>query len=279
MKSLGRIIGALCLWGIASLLFSFIANMFFPWLASAFNLDSTIGTFLYLGITIPITLGVNDTICRNAAIIFLKSRTQILITFIVIIAFCIYDVVIAYTNIFRWALLLNSVTVFLLLYFSFPKKVVKDPEVIDLVDKRKLDRSILIITILSILLLIAIGIIAFLYFKPVNKSESKLTSNESAIDNSIDLYAAIPLDEALAQTNTARVHTNVVMHYVSSDAISTVGYDDVNDVLLIRFKSSQSLYAYFNVPKDTYLDMLEVDSVGSYFNTYIKGTYICSQIE
>ena len=40
----------------------------------------------------------------------------------------------------------------------------------------------------------------------------------------------------------------------------------------IRFHSGR-LYAYYDVPDDVFHDLLNADSLGSYFNSFIKGAF------
>jgi hypothetical protein len=57
---------------------------------------------------------------------------------------------------------------------------------------------------------------------------------------------------------------------VESSVIDSVGYE--NEVLEIRFKSD-ALYRYFGVPSQVWLDLLEADSKGSFFNRRIRDAY------
>lgn len=57
---------------------------------------------------------------------------------------------------------------------------------------------------------------------------------------------------------------------VNSSVIHSVGYND--GVLEIKFRSGK-VYKYFNVPEEVYLALITTPSVGSFFNSYIKGVY------
>ena len=63
------------------------------------------------------------------------------------------------------------------------------------------------------------------------------------------------------------------MEPVESSAISEVGYSEVWSVLAIRFRNSGDCYAYFNVPHEVYTNLVLADSIGGYFNSYIKPNY------
>lgn len=60
---------------------------------------------------------------------------------------------------------------------------------------------------------------------------------------------------------------------VESTAISRIGYDPEEKVLLIQFKESGVYYCYYEVPKSVYLDFIAAESIGRYFNQEIKGQY------
>lgn len=59
---------------------------------------------------------------------------------------------------------------------------------------------------------------------------------------------------------------------VDSSIISEIGYDNELRNLFITFKRNIT-YVYFNVPENTYMRLLNSDSVGSYFSSFIKGQF------
>lgn len=59
---------------------------------------------------------------------------------------------------------------------------------------------------------------------------------------------------------------------VSSSNPDAVSYDPETRTLSVRFKNG-TIYAYANVPEFEYADLLEAESVGSFVNDHIKGTY------
>ena len=59
---------------------------------------------------------------------------------------------------------------------------------------------------------------------------------------------------------------------VNSSNLSAVGYDSETGVMHIRFNSGR-LYAYYNVPENVYHELMNAASLGSYFNSFIKGCY------
>ena len=65
----------------------------------------------------------------------------------------------------------------------------------------------------------------------------------------------------------------VTMHRVSSSNVHSVGYDEINHNLYVKFLNG-STYVYYNVPKIHYDGLLSATSVGSYLDRYIKkGNY------
>lgn len=66
--------------------------------------------------------------------------------------------------------------------------------------------------------------------------------------------------------------TKIDMKDVESSAIAYIGYS--KERLIIVFNSSlDRCYVYENVPYDVYRDLLNAESIGGYYNKYIKGTY------
>jgi len=57
---------------------------------------------------------------------------------------------------------------------------------------------------------------------------------------------------------------------VSSSSISEVGFG--NGTLEITFTNGKT-YQYFNVPEETFEEMIASDSVGKFFNSVIRNNY------
>ncbi|MGO5427244.1 KTSC domain-containing protein [Fusobacterium mortiferum] len=65
----------------------------------------------------------------------------------------------------------------------------------------------------------------------------------------------------------------ITMHKVSSSNVHSVGYDEINKNLYVKFLNN-STYIYYNVPERHYNGLLSASSVGRYLDTYIKkGNY------
>jgi hypothetical protein len=63
-----------------------------------------------------------------------------------------------------------------------------------------------------------------------------------------------------------------------STCFSEVGYDSDWEVLVVRFRDSGSVYTYSDFPESEWNDFIAADSLGSWYNTYIKGQYDCERI-
>ena len=62
-----------------------------------------------------------------------------------------------------------------------------------------------------------------------------------------------------------------------SSCFSEIGYDDWTATLYVRFRDSGSFYSY-----EEFYDwdsFRHADSLGSYYNSYIKGQYECHRLE
>jgi hypothetical protein len=59
---------------------------------------------------------------------------------------------------------------------------------------------------------------------------------------------------------------------VDSSMAASVGYDPSSFTLEIEFRSGGEIWQYYDVPEDVYNEMMS-DSIGRYFQAYIKGQY------
>lgn len=64
---------------------------------------------------------------------------------------------------------------------------------------------------------------------------------------------------------------------VYSSNVSSVGYDPIENILEVEFKNG-TVYQYFDVPEDIYLEMMHADSVGKYLNNTVKGKFQYTKI-
>ena len=70
------------------------------------------------------------------------------------------------------------------------------------------------------------------------------------------------------------------INYITrSSAISEIGYDYYEEVLLITFKDSGASYYYYDVPYEVYDELLNAESIGRYFNNQIRGWYDCVRVD
>ena len=71
---------------------------------------------------------------------------------------------------------------------------------------------------------------------------------------------------------------NLVMHRVDSTSIELAGYDDMKQILAVKFHNGL-MYHYLNVPQYVYNEFLNSPSLGTYINTHIKPQYEFVKIE
>ena len=64
----------------------------------------------------------------------------------------------------------------------------------------------------------------------------------------------------------------VEMQYVSSSAISAIGYDAEEKEMHVQFKSG-GLHIYEEVKQATFDALVNADSVGSYFHKHIRDKF------
>ena len=60
---------------------------------------------------------------------------------------------------------------------------------------------------------------------------------------------------------------------ISSSLATKIGYDSRHEVLAVTFRDSGITYYYYDVPESVWKGISTADSVGSYFNQYIKDSY------
>jgi hypothetical protein len=64
---------------------------------------------------------------------------------------------------------------------------------------------------------------------------------------------------------------------VASSNISSIGYDADTQTLEIEFLSGR-IYEYYNVPNDTYDELMNASSIGSYFSKNIRNIFPTQQV-
>ena len=58
---------------------------------------------------------------------------------------------------------------------------------------------------------------------------------------------------------------------VNSSSIRAVGYDGYH--LFVQFHTSDTIYTHPRVPHSLYASFMQADSMGAYYNRYIRGKY------
>jgi hypothetical protein len=58
---------------------------------------------------------------------------------------------------------------------------------------------------------------------------------------------------------------------VNSSAIAAVGYD--GHTLAVQFHTSDTIYCHHGVPYSIYADLMQSQSMGAFYNRYIRGRY------
>jgi hypothetical protein len=61
--------------------------------------------------------------------------------------------------------------------------------------------------------------------------------------------------------------------HVQSSNIAAVGYDAVQNILYVQFKGKDTVYEYHGVPLETYVAMMNAESIGSFYARNIKNLY------
>jgi len=64
---------------------------------------------------------------------------------------------------------------------------------------------------------------------------------------------------------------------ISSSTIRSAGYDHQTMIMEVAFVN-ETIYQYFDVPEYVFQGLLSAPSAGTYFNTFVKGTYRYSRL-
>jgi len=63
------------------------------------------------------------------------------------------------------------------------------------------------------------------------------------------------------------------MAYVQSSALEQVSYDEKAHTLRATFRETHRTYVYEHVPQEIYDGLIFADSLGRYFNAYIRDRF------
>lgn len=63
-----------------------------------------------------------------------------------------------------------------------------------------------------------------------------------------------------------------------SRLLATIAYDHNQAVLHLEFCDG-TVYQYFQVPRQTYQDLLQADSKGTYFNRYVRRVFRYARLQ
>jgi KTSC domain len=58
---------------------------------------------------------------------------------------------------------------------------------------------------------------------------------------------------------------------VNSSSIRAVGYDGSR--LFVQFHTSSTIYTHYGVPYSVYEGLIQADSMGAFYNRFIRGRY------
>lgn len=59
---------------------------------------------------------------------------------------------------------------------------------------------------------------------------------------------------------------------ISSSCLTSVGYDETRFILEVEFNTGE-VYEYLDVPHEVYIDLINSNSIGYFFNKNIKTNY------
>ena len=74
----------------------------------------------------------------------------------------------------------------------------------------------------------------------------------------------------------AKKNNVVRMIEVVSSVIDSFGYRNTVKELVVKI--SNRVYVYVGVPSDVFVEMVQADSIGTFYNSNIKGQYPCVRV-
>lgn len=66
--------------------------------------------------------------------------------------------------------------------------------------------------------------------------------------------------------------------FTDSRSVKRINYSEETKILEVEFTTG-TVYHYFDVPKDVMMEALKAESIGSFMNAHIKGTYEYKKIK
>ena len=97
---------------------------------------------------------------------------------------------------------------------------------------------------------------------------------ESTICTSESPDVIIPTEETTTPTLCDFDADDVKMQSTpGSSCFSEIGYDSYWEILVVQFRDNGSVYTYLDFPIDKWDKFISADSLGSWYNKYIKGQY------
>lgn len=103
----------------------------------------------------------------------------------------------------------------------------------------------------------------------------KTTSNKSNSD------ASESAQPSIASSQSASLYSSdfKIKSTPDSSAFSEIGYNAAHEVLMVRFRDSGKAYLYYDFSESMYREFTAADSLGSYYNKSIKGSYTCEKVD
>ena len=112
--------------------------------------------------------------------------------------------------------------------------------------------------------------------KPKQKQETKNKPKHGYIevyDESYNFQGYVPYDEIGLDHSNYDGEDEEYISTPGSSIFTEIKYDYIGKVLYVRFRNSGEGYCYYNVPYSVWDELKDADSMGSYFNSDIKGYY------
>lgn len=133
---------------------------------------------------------------------------------------------------------------------------------------------------LSLLLLLSLASCGTPEESPQPTPSASSSAEETTVETTASQFrtTSIPTSEEPTEP-TEFDPLSVQRHNVDSTCFSTIGYDAAQEVLVVQFRTTGSVYTYSEFSQSEYDAFMQAASLGSYYNKHIKGQYPCERIK
>jgi hypothetical protein len=112
-----------------------------------------------------------------------------------------------------------------------------------------------------------------------NVQEKASNSNDTPFSTDVFTETGLSKETAKQPSIEYEVPYDKLFATPKSTCFSEIGYDPNNELLIVRFRDSGKAYLYLSFPSQEWDTFKSAKSLGSYYNSEIKGHYKSIKVE